>query len=188
MNYKIELIKDLFNIGELSLADGKLVHRDLDTGVETILAVESGESNALPKEVAIMHGFEPELNEHGGRRNAYADSELNRLRNSSDENERKAVEYLPKWFVFEDELNNPAPGTLERATLNRNDDQAAANAMVGNKVILWQGADGVVVKDHVYLRLGNSRDQAVKKLSEFNKLFDKLVRRQIAYVTNNSRI
>tara|TARA_R100001143_G_scaffold61969_1_gene64034 strand:- start:3848 stop:4414 length:567 start_codon:yes stop_codon:yes gene_type:complete len=188
MNYKIELIKEMIKTGELVLTDDKLIHRDRETGIETVVATEADKSNALPKEVAIKYGFSPDLNEHGARRFAYADQRIDEMRNSGDPNQVKAVDFLPKWFVFEDELNSPTLGTLERTTLNKNDDQAAANLMIGNDVTPWQGHDGAVVKDHVYLYLTINPKYAEKVLSGFKKRYDRIIAQTISLVTNNSRI
>jgi hypothetical protein len=188
MNYKLILIKELFNNGELILADGKVIHRDPDTGVETVVAQDTGESNALPKEIAIMHGFDTELNQNGARRSTYADKIINELRASDKRGERKAADFLPKWFVFEDELNNPAPGTPDRVNLDKNDDQGFAGAMVGRETIPFQTKDGSPALDHIYIYLGDNQDDAVKKLSRFKDIFDESVRKAVEMASNNKRI
>lgn len=188
MNFKIAFVKDMFDNKELFLKDGKLIYRDPATKVETVIAVDSDQSDALPKEIAIKHGFLPELNEHGARRSSYVDARLNELRASNDPNERRAVDFLPQWFVFEDELNDPAPGTAERATLNKNDSHGFTSAILGNPVSPWQDKEGAVVKGHFYIYLGDSHDKAVKQLADFNEWFDKKVPQIISLVSNNSRI
>jgi len=188
MNYKLALVQDLFKIKELILSDNKVIYRDPETKVDTVVAEYEDQDDALPKEVAIKHGFTPELNEHGARRSSYVDEVLNRLRTSSDKNERRAVDFLPKWFVFEDELNNPAPGTEARATLNKNDSMGVTYARLGIFAGPWQGADGAAVLDHVFIFLGDNHDKAVKQLAKVNAWFDNQVEKQIDFVTNNKRI
>jgi len=181
MNPTELFLNELINSGQLKCT-GRLTFNG------KVLIDEGETNNALPKELAIKYGFDTDLNEHGARRSAYLDSRLNELRNSTNPVDHTVADHLPKLIVFEDELNNPAQGTPERATLNRNDDMGFAGAMIGRNLMPWQDINGQIVKGHVYLYLGDNDKMAESVMKKFNGMIDSQIEQLRSWASNNSRI
>lgn len=146
MNYKTELIKEELANGNL-VCDGRLTHLDM------VLHDNTEEEPALPKELAIKYGFNTDINHNGARTHKYVEALINEWKNSEDKYKRLTVPVLPRYFVLEDELNNPPKGSPNWELMNKNRSLAYAAAMVGGKINLMQNLKGYMIDNHAYFLL-----------------------------------